>query len=90
MTNPIQFFTDRFNLTTADIESLLATALSKGGDYAKAFYGPPSPAAMSNPLINALYCTLLHAVGAPRDEFNHAPGLKEKPEQFGPLAELLA
>ena len=60
-----------------------------GGDYANAVYGPPSPAAMSNPLLNALYCTLLHAAGAPRDTFNRAPGLKEKPEQFGPLAELL-
>lgn len=38
MTNPIQFFTDRFNLTTADIESLLAAALSKGGDYADLYF----------------------------------------------------
>ena len=64
-------------------------APTTGGDYGKTFYGPPAQAAMSNPLINALYCTLLHAVGAPRDEFNHAPGLKETPAQFGPLAELL-
>jgi hypothetical protein len=69
---------------------LKAGDASKPGDYAKAFYGPPSQAAMSNPLINALYCTLLHAVGAPRDTFNRAPGLKEKSEQFGPLSELLA
>ena len=38
MTNPIRFFTDRFNFTTADIESLLATALSKGGDYADLYF----------------------------------------------------
>ena len=68
----------------------LTAGVSKpGGDYAAAVYGPPSPAALSNPLINALYCTLLHAAGAPRDTFNRAPGLKETPTQFGPLAELL-
>ena len=38
MTNPIQFFTDRFNLTFADIESLLAAALSQGGDYADLYF----------------------------------------------------
>ena len=68
---------------------LKAGHYSRPGDY-NAFYGPPSPAAMSNPLINALYCTLLHAVGAPRDTFNRAPGLKETPAQFGPLTEFLA
>jgi hypothetical protein len=52
-------------------------------------YGAMSVAAMSNPLINALYCTLLHAAGAPRETFNRAPGLKETVEQFGPLSELL-
>ena len=38
MINPIQFFTDRFNLTFADIESLLAAALSQGGDYADLYF----------------------------------------------------
>ncbi|MEK6239342.1 MAG: DUF1552 domain-containing protein [Planctomycetales bacterium] len=52
-------------------------------------YGRPAFGDPTNPLINALYCTLLHAVGAPREVFNRAPGLKEKPEQFGPLNELL-
>jgi hypothetical protein len=52
-------------------------------------YGSPAVGEPSNPLINALYCTLLHAAGAPRDTFNRAPGLKEKPDQFGPLKELL-
>lgn len=60
-----------------------------GGDYAHAHYGPPAVGELSNPLINALYCTLLHAVGAPRDTFNRAPGLKEKAEQFAALKELL-
>ncbi|MGH9842956.1 MAG: metalloprotease TldD [Blastocatellia bacterium] len=38
MTNPIQFFTDRFNITIAEIESLLAAALSKGGEYADLYF----------------------------------------------------
>ncbi len=38
MTNPIQFFTDRFNITIAEIESLLAAALSKGGEYADFYF----------------------------------------------------
>jgi hypothetical protein len=57
--------------------------------YGSAPYGRPIFGEPTNPLINALYCTLMHAVGAPRDTFNRAPGLKEKAEQFGPLAELL-
>ncbi len=46
-------------------------------------------AARSNPTINALYCTLLHAAGKPRDTFNHE-GTKEPAAQYGPLSELLA
>jgi TldD protein len=38
MTNPIQFFIGRFNLTIAEIESLLAAALSRGGDYADLYF----------------------------------------------------
>jgi hypothetical protein len=39
-----------------------------------------------NPTINALYCSLLHAAGAPRDAFNAgaAPA-----ELCGPLKELV-
>ena len=44
----------------------------------------------SNPKINALYCTLLHAVGAPRKNFNLAPGNTDAPERYGPLKELLS
>jgi hypothetical protein len=41
----------------------------------------------ANPTLNRLFCTLLHAAGAPRDNFNLLlPGL----DQNGPLAELLA
>jgi hypothetical protein len=47
-------------------------------------------AAADNPTINALYNTLLHAVGAPRDHFNLV-GLDQKnPKLVGPLTELLA
>jgi TldD protein len=38
MTNPIQFFTSRFNLTLAELDNLLAAALSKGGDYADLYF----------------------------------------------------
>ena len=45
----------------------------------------------TNPLINALYCTLLHAIGKPRDTFNYDEGSKKfAPNRFGPLAEMLA
>jgi hypothetical protein len=41
--------------------------------------------------INCLYNTLLHAAGAPRDDFGMAdPMLDKDVEQTGPLAELLA
>lgn len=41
----------------------------------------------TNPTLNRLYCTLLHAAGAPRDHFNlTVPGL----DQHGPLSELLS
>ena len=40
-----------------------------------------------NPVINALYCTLLHAAGAPRDAFNSGAA---SAELCGPLKELLA
>ncbi len=41
----------------------------------------------TNPTLNRLFCTLLHAAGAPRENFNLlTPNL----DQNGPLAELLA
>lgn len=39
--------------------------------------------------INALYATLLHAAGAPRDRFNLAGSLKDL-DRAGPSPELLA
>jgi hypothetical protein len=47
-------------------------------------------ASASNPTINALYCTLLHAAGAPREHFNLTGANKEDPSQHGPLEELLS
>lgn len=44
----------------------------------------------SNPAINALYCTIMHALGQPRDTFNYVASSKESPSLYGPLAELLA
>jgi len=44
----------------------------------------------SNPVINALYCTILHAIGKPRETFNRNPASKDPKAAFGPLAELLA
>jgi hypothetical protein len=38
--------------------------------------------------INALYCSLLHAIGAPRDRFNLTGTLKDL-DRAGPLAELM-
>jgi hypothetical protein len=42
-----------------------------------------------NRSINALYCTLLHAAGAPRDHFN-LDGVRKTIDRPGPLDELLA
>lgn len=51
------------------------------GESRKAGTGYPT-----NPTLNRLYCTLLHAAGAPRDNFNLlTPNL----DKNGPLAELL-
>jgi hypothetical protein len=44
----------------------------------------------SNPAVNALYCTILHALGRPRDTFNYVATSKESPALYGPLSELLA
>lgn len=38
MIEPIKFFTDKFNITTSQIEALLGAALSKGGDYADLYF----------------------------------------------------
>ncbi len=46
-------------------------------------------APVDNPTINALYNTILHAVGAPREHFNLVGASKENPAHRGPLRELL-
>jgi len=46
--------------------------------------------APANPSINALYTTILHAIGAPREHFNLIGPNREDPVQKGPLKELLA
>jgi TldD protein len=38
MTEPIMFFTGKFNISISDIESLLGDALSRGGDYADLYF----------------------------------------------------
>jgi TldD protein len=38
MTEPINFFTGKFNISVSDIESLLGVALSRGGDYADLYF----------------------------------------------------
>lgn len=47
-------------------------------------------AAADNPTINALYNTLLHVVGAPREHFNLIGADQKNPTLSGPLKELLA
>jgi len=49
----------------------------------------PAYGRTGNRTINALYCSLLHAAGAPRDHFNLDGGLKEI-DRPGPLTEILA
>lgn len=53
-------------------------------------WGLHGAAPRSNPSINALYCTLLHAMGGPRDTFNLARGSNDEPARYGPLTELLS
>ena len=47
-------------------------------------------AAPDNPVTNALYATLLHAVGRPRDTFNRSSSATDPAALYGPLPELLA
>ncbi len=44
----------------------------------------------TNPTINAMYNTILHAVGDPREHFNLVGANQDNPAQRGPLKELLA
>jgi len=38
MIDPYNFFSDKFNISTSDIESMLGDALSKGGEYADLYF----------------------------------------------------
>src|SRR5512138_2276387 len=38
MIEPLKFFTDKFNITISEIESLLGAALSKGGEYGDLYF----------------------------------------------------
>lgn len=51
-------------------------------------WGGHGTAPPSNPTINALYCTLLHAMGKPRETFNLA-GSKDDAGKYRALPELL-
>lgn len=59
----------------------------RGGDAGP--WGSHGTAPPSNPMINALYCTLLHAMGRPRDTFNLAGSSRDDPAKYGGLLELL-
>ena len=51
------------------------------------YHGSGAP---GNPTINALYCTLLHALGDSRKAFNLADSSGNAEKQYGPLKELLS
>ena len=59
----------------------------RGGDAGP--WGSYGSAPPSNPTINALYCTLLHAMGRPRDTFNRAGGSQDDAGKYRALPELL-
>jgi len=62
-----------------------ARSVSKHTSSEKYLLGIAPP---TNPTINALYCTLLHAAGAPREHFN-LTGSNKEADKPGPLRELL-
>jgi hypothetical protein len=66
---------------------LLAYPMTERGTKGEWKYHGSSPE--SNPTINALYCTLLEAVGAPRKHFN-LTNTDTDPARYGSLAELLS
>jgi hypothetical protein len=66
---------------------LVAYPMKKRGN--KGEWNYHGSAASANPTINALYCTFLHAVGAPRKHFNLTAANKDNRDQYGPLKVLL-
>jgi hypothetical protein len=66
---------------------LIAYPMVERGDRGEWNYHGRS--AEQNPTINALYATLLHAVGEPRDQFNLSTANQDQRDQYHPLDELL-
>jgi hypothetical protein len=60
-------------------------AQAAGGDGGNQTFGTTHA---TNPYTNALYATLLHAIGKPCDAFNR-PAASLEPALYGPLGELL-
>lgn len=73
-------------LKTGQFVSYPVTANAAGGDGGSQTFGTAYP---TNPLTNALYATLLNAVGNPCDAFNRSPGSTEPARTYGPLPEIL-
>ncbi len=65
MTSPLPFFTDNFDLTVADIEKLLAVALSRGGEYADLYfeYAVLSNLSLDEQLIKSANRAITQGVG---------------------------
>ena len=73
-------------LRTGQFVSYPVSAQAAGGDGGNQTFGT---AHRTNPVINALYTTLLHAIGRPCDAFNRPASSSEAPRIYGPLPELL-
>jgi hypothetical protein len=73
-------------LKTGQFVSYPVKAQAAGGDGGNQTFGT---AYGTNPLTNALYATLLTAVGKPCDAFNRSPSSSEAKEIHAPLPELL-
>lgn len=65
MISPLTYFTENFNLTVADIEKLLAVALSRGGDYADLYfeYAVLSNLSLEEQLIKSVNRAITQGVG---------------------------
>lgn len=73
-------------LKTGQFLSYPVKAQAAGGDGGNQTFGTTYG---TNPYTNALYATLLTAVGKPCDAFNRSPGSTEAKEIYNPLPELL-
>ena len=73
-------------LRTGQFVGYPVAAQAAGGDGANQTFGT---AHRTNPVINALYTTLLHAIGQPCDAFNRPASSSEPARTYGPLPEIL-